>query len=75
MNQTSLLLFRVESVIDGEGQEDLSLLLPLVPMAEYDVKLVLLACRQAPSLVIERIECQFAFKWEFVKIFTSLIIG
>ena len=44
MNQASLLLFRIESVIDGEGQEDLSLLLPLLPVAEYDVKLVLLTC-------------------------------
>ena len=44
MNQASLLLFRIESVIDSEGQEDLSLLISLVPVPEYDVKLVLLTC-------------------------------
>ena len=44
MNQASLLLFRIESVIDSEGQEDLSLLISLVPVPEYDVKFVLLTC-------------------------------
>ena len=44
MNQSSLLLFRIESVVDGEGEEDTSLLVRLVTVAEYDVELVLLAC-------------------------------
>ena len=44
MNPSSLLLFRIESVIDGEGQENLSLLLALIAVAEDDIKLVLLAC-------------------------------
>ena len=49
MNPSSLLLFRIESVIDGEGQENLSLLLALIAVAEDDIKLVLFACRQAPA--------------------------
>ena len=34
----------IESVIDSEGEEDTSLLVRLVTVAEYDVELVLLAC-------------------------------
>ena len=40
----SLFLFRGESVIDGEFEENFALF-SLLPMAEYDIELVLLACR------------------------------
>ena len=44
MNLSSLLLLRIESIIDGESKEDLTLLLSLITVTQNDIKLVLLAC-------------------------------
>ena len=41
----SLLLFSCEFIIDAESEEKLSFLLWILSMANYDIKVILLACR------------------------------
>ena len=62
MNITSLLLYWIKSIVDGESKEDLALHLSLVAMAEVYIKPVLLACWQA-SLVEDCLSVKSIYKF------------